>query len=47
MMKQAKILESNEDFSSALEIYNTIKSDYPESKEGINIDKYITSASNR
>ena len=47
MMKQAKILESNKDFSSALEVYNTIKSDYPESKEGINIDKYITSASNR
>ena len=47
MMKQAKILESNKDFSSALEVYNTIKEDYPESKEGINIDKYITSASNR
>ena len=47
MMKQSKILELNKDFDSALEIYNTIKSDYPESKEGINIDKYITSASNR
>ena len=47
MMKQAKILESNKDFSSALEIYNKIKSDYPESKEGTNIDKYISSASNR
>lgn len=47
MMKQAKILESNEDFSSALEIYNSIKLDYPESKEGININKYITSSSNR
>ena len=47
MMKQSKILELNKDFASALDIYNTIKSDYPESKEGINIDKYITSASNR
>ena len=47
MMKQARILELNKDFSSSLEIYNKIKSAYPESKEGINIDKYITSASNR
>ncbi|MGY8989617.1 MAG: tetratricopeptide repeat protein, partial [Flavobacteriales bacterium] len=47
MMKQAHIHETNKDFSSALEIYNLIKSKYPESKEGINIDKYITSASSR
>ena len=47
MMKQAEILRLSKEFTLALEIYNTIKSDYPESKEGINIDKYITSASNR
>jgi len=47
MMKQAHIHEINKDFSSALEIYNTIKSEYSESQEGENIDKYISSASNR
>ena len=47
MMKQARIHEFKKEFTLSLEIYNTIKSDYPESKEGINIDKYITSASNR
>ena len=47
MMKQAHIHEINKDFSSALEIYNTIKSEYSESQEGDNIDKYISSASNR
>jgi len=47
MMKQARIHELKKEFTLSLEIYNTIKSDYPESKEGINIDKYITSASNR
>jgi TolA-binding protein len=45
MMKQAHIHEINKDFSSALEIYETIKADYPESEQGKNIDKYITSAS--
>ena len=43
MMKQARIHELKKEFTLALEIYNTIKSDYPESKEGININKYITS----
>ena len=47
MMKQAHIHEINKDFSLALEIYNTIKSEYSESQEGENIDKYISSASNR
>jgi tetratricopeptide (TPR) repeat protein len=47
MMKQAHIYKIKKDFSSALEIYNTIKSDYSESKQGINIDKHISSASNR
>ncbi|MBT4478766.1 MAG: hypothetical protein HN594_02335 [Flavobacteriales bacterium] len=47
MMKQAHIHEINKDFSLALEIYNTIKSEYSDSQEGENIDKYISSASNR
>ena len=47
MMKQANIHEINKDFSLALEIYNTIKSEYSDSQEGENIDKYISSASNR
>jgi tetratricopeptide (TPR) repeat protein len=47
MMKQAHIYKIKKDFSSALEIYNTIKSDYSESKQGVNIDKHISSASNR
>jgi tetratricopeptide (TPR) repeat protein len=37
MMKQARIHELKKEFTLALEIYNTIKSDYPESKEAINI----------
>jgi len=47
MMKQAKIHEKQKNFSLSLEICKRIKSDYPESKEGKNIDKYITSSSNR
>lgn len=47
MMKEAAIHETNKDYSLALEIYNIIKSDYPESKQAINIDIYISSASNR
>ena len=47
MMKQAHIHEINKDFSLALEIYNTIKSEYSDSQEGENIDKYISSVSNR
>ena len=47
MMKQANIHEGNGDYSSALDLYNSIKSDYPQSKQGQSIDKYISSASNR
>tara|TARA_B100000902_G_scaffold398712_1_gene466528 strand:+ start:2192 stop:2890 length:699 start_codon:yes stop_codon:yes gene_type:complete len=47
LMKQAFIFEKNNDFTSALKIYNTIKKDYPKSKEGVSIDKYISSISNR
>ena len=45
MKKQADIYMDQEDFSTALDIYNLIKSDYPDSKEGETIDKYISRAS--
>ena len=47
MMKQAGIHKINEDYASALEIYNSIKSDYPKSTQALSIDKYISSESNR
>ena len=47
MMKQAGIHNNNEDYASALEIYNSIKSDYPKSTQALSIDKYISSESNR
>ena len=47
LMKQAFVHELNEEFELALEIYNSIKEDYPQSKEGFSIDKYISAASNR
>ena len=46
-MKQAFVHETNEEFKLALEIYNSIKEEYPQSKEGFSIDKYISSSSNR
>ena len=47
MMKQAFVHEINEDYNSALKIYESIKLKYSQSKEGLSIDKYISSASNR
>ena len=47
MMKQAHLHEKNENHTAALELYNSIKSDYSQSKEGLDIDKYISSATNR
>ena len=47
MMKQAFIHELNEDYNSALKIYESIKEKYSQSREGLSIDKYISSASNR
>ena len=46
-MKQAFIHEKNENYSKALDIYKSIQSEYPNSKEGTDIEKYISSASNR
>lgn len=47
MMKQAFVHELNKDFDSALDIYKSIKENYSQSKEGLSIDKYISSSSNR
>ena len=47
LMKQANILEMNEEFEDALEIYNQIKEDYSKSQIAQDIDKYIVRASNR
>ncbi len=41
MMKAAKYLESEGDLNGALELYNTIKNEYPDSSEGSTIEKYI------
>ena len=45
-MKQARILESQEDFDAANDLYVKIKENYTESIEALNIEKYI-SRSNR
>ena len=47
LMKQANILETEQEFEEALEIYNQIKEDYSKSKIAQDIDKYIVRASNR
>ena len=44
MMKQAMVYEMNGDFSSALEVYETIKSEYKSSREAAGIDKFIARA---
>ena len=46
LMKQARILESQEDFDAANDLYVKIKENYTESIEAQNIEKYI-SRSNR
>ena len=47
MMKQAFVHELNEDYNSALNIYESIKKNYPQSNEGLIIDKYISDATYR
>lgn len=44
LMKAAHALEQNNDFEKSLELYQQIKTKYPDSKEGIQIDKYISRA---
>lgn len=41
MMKAADVMESTGDLSGALELYKSIKEDYPKSNEARSIDKYI------
>lgn len=47
LMKQAIVLEMNEEYEDALEMYNQIKEDYSKSQIAQDIDKYIARASNR
>jgi tetratricopeptide (TPR) repeat protein len=44
LKKVATAYESTGDYKEALSVYNTIKTDYPESKEASDIDKYIERA---
>ena len=44
LMKAGRAYESLNNFADALKVYEQIKSDYPESKEGKDIDKNITYA---
>ena len=47
MMKLAMIHETNGDYTDALEIYNSIKTDYKGAREANGIDKYISRSENR
>jgi len=47
LMKMAMVHEMNEDYSSSLEIYNKIKSDYKDSREAKTIEKFIARAQSR
>ena len=44
-MKQAQMQEQNQNYELAQNIYLTIQKDYPDSKEGLDIEKYIYSIS--
>jgi tetratricopeptide (TPR) repeat protein len=44
LMKAGELYELNGQFSEALEIYERIQNEYPESTEGASIDKYIARA---
>lgn len=41
LMKAGEIYEMNNNYSEALKVYERIKNEYPESNEGLSIDKYI------
>ncbi|MBC8266650.1 MAG: tetratricopeptide repeat protein [Flavobacteriales bacterium] len=47
LLKQAFVLEMNEEYNGALNIYNQIKEDYSKSLIAQDIEKYIARASNR
>jgi len=40
-MKAGKTLEAIEKYDQALEVYKTVKEEYPKTQEGSNVDKYI------
>jgi tetratricopeptide (TPR) repeat protein len=44
LMKAAKIYESVGDFDEALALYKQVGSDYPDTEEGRNVEKYIARA---
>ena len=44
MMKQALVYELNNDYKSAVEIYNNIKRDYPNSTEARQVATYLSRA---
>ncbi|MEQ8323221.1 MAG: tetratricopeptide repeat protein [Vicingaceae bacterium] len=45
LIKAGQALESMGEYKDAVEVYESIKEDYPESQEGRDIDKYIARAS--
>jgi tetratricopeptide (TPR) repeat protein len=45
LMKAANLLETQGEYSKALEMYNRIKTKFPETTEGRNVDKYIARVS--
>jgi TolA-binding protein len=44
LMKAAELLEAEKDYKQAVELYQEIQKDYPESTEGRKIEKYIARA---
>lgn len=44
LMKAAGLYESENKFAEALKIYEQVKTDYPESREGREVEKYISRA---
>lgn len=45
LMKAANLLETQGEYAKALEMYNRIKTKFPETTEGRNVDKYIARVS--
>ena len=44
LMKAARVYEKTEDWSKAIKTYEVIKTKYPLSQEGVEVDKYIERA---
>jgi tetratricopeptide (TPR) repeat protein len=47
LMKAARVYEKTKDYSKALKIYERIKTEYPLSQEGSEVEKYIERAKNQ